>query len=128
VYTRDGELVDIEGDPRSPINQGTLCPKGAASRQLVDQPGRITTVKYRRPGGTDWEEIELHQAMDMIADRLVKTREDTFEERDEDGRKVDHTLGFAHLGGATLDNEENYLIKKLFTAMGAVQIENQARI
>jgi formate dehydrogenase major subunit len=120
--------VDIEGDPRSPINQGTLCPKGAASRQLVDQPGRITTVKYRRPGGTDWEELELHQAMDMIADRLVKSREDTFEERDEDGRKVDHTLGFAHLGGATLDNEENYLIKKLFTAMGAVQIENQARI
>ena len=128
VYTRDGELVDIEGDPRSPINQGTLCPKGAASRQLVDQPGRLTTVKYRRPGGTDWEELELHQAMDMIAERLVKSREDTCEERDEDGRKVDHTLGFAHLGGATLDNEENYLIKKLFTAMGAVQIENQARI
>jgi formate dehydrogenase major subunit len=128
VYTRDGELVDIEGDPRSPISQGTLCPKGAASRQLVDQPGRLTKVKYRRPGGTEWEELELERAMDMIAERLIQTREETFEERDESGRKVDRTLGFAHLGGATLDNEENYLIKKLFTAMGAVQIENQARI
>ena len=128
VYTRDGELVDIEGDPRSPINQGTLCPKGAASRQLVDQPGRLTKVLYRRPGGTEWEELELERAMDMIAERLIDTRERTFEERDERGWKVDRTLGFAHLGGATLDNEENYLIKKLFTAMGAVQIENQARI
>jgi formate dehydrogenase major subunit len=128
VYTRDGELVDIEGDPRSPINQGTLCPKGAASRQLVDQPGRLTKVLYRRPGGTEWEELELERAMDMITERLVRAREETFEERDERGWKVDRTLGFAHLGGATLDNEENYLIKKLFTAMGAVQIENQARI
>src|SRR5918992_3578654 len=128
VYTRDGELVDIEGNPRSPINQGTLCPKGAASRQLIQQPGRLTKVKYRRPGGTEWEELELEQAMDMIAERLIDTREATFEERDERGWKVDRTLGFAHLGGATLDNEENYLIKKLFTAMGAVQIENQARI
>jgi formate dehydrogenase major subunit len=128
VYTRDGELVDIEGDPRSPINQGTLCPKGAASRQLVDQPGRLTKVRYRRPGGTAWEELELERAMDMIAERVIRTREETFEERDERGWKVDRTLGFAHLGGATLDNEENYLIKKLFTAMGAVQIENQARI
>jgi formate dehydrogenase major subunit len=128
VYTRDGELVDIEGDPRSPINQGTLCPKGAASRQLVDQPGRLTKVLYRRPGGSGWEELELERAMDMIAERLIETREATFEKRDERGWKVDRTLGFAHLGGATLDNEENYLIKKLFTAMGAVQIENQARI
>jgi formate dehydrogenase major subunit len=128
VYTRDGELVDIEGDPRSPINQGTLCPKGAASRQLVAQPGRLARVRYRRPGGTEWEELELDEAMDMIAERLIRAREETFEERDAKGRKVDRTLGFAHLGGATLDNEENYLIKKLFTAMGAVQIENQARI
>jgi formate dehydrogenase major subunit len=128
VYTRDGELVDIEGDPRSPINQGTLCPKGAASRQLVDQPGRLTKVLYRRPGGRVWEELELERAMEMIAERLVRTREETFEERDERGWRVDRTLGFAHLGGATLDNEENYLIKKLFTAMGAAQIENQARI
>jgi formate dehydrogenase major subunit len=128
VYTRDGELVDIEGNPRSPISQGTLCPKGAASRQLVRQPGRLTKVLYRRPHGTEWEELELDQAMDMIAERVIAAREDNWEERDEHGWKVDRTLGFAHLGGATLDNEENYLIKKLFTAMGAVQIENQARI
>jgi formate dehydrogenase major subunit len=128
VYTRDGELVDIEGNPRSPINQGTLCPKGAASRQLVEQPGRLTKVLYRRPGGTEWEELELDRAMDMIAERVIKTRENTWQEKDEQGWRVDRTLGFAHLGGATLDNEENYLIKKLFTAMGAVQIENQARI
>ncbi len=128
VYTRDGELVDIEGNPRSPINQGTLCPKGSASRQLIQQPGRLTKVKYRRPGGTGWEELELEQAMDMIAERVVAAREAGWEEKDEQGWRVDRTLGFAHLGGATLDNEENYLIKKLFTAMGAVQIENQARI
>ena len=128
VYTRGGELVDIEGNPRSPINQGTLCPKGSASRQLIQQPGRLTTVRYRRPGGTAWEAIGLEQAMDMIADRLVEARERGWRDRDEEGRQVNHTLGFAHLGGATLDNEENYLIKKLFTAMGAVQIENQARI
>jgi formate dehydrogenase major subunit len=128
VYTRDGELVDIEGNPRSPINQGTLCPKGAASRQLVQQPGRLTRVRYRRPGGTDWEELELETAMDMIADRVLAARESGWQDVDGDGRPVDRTLGFAHLGGATLDNEENYLIKKLFTAMGAVQIENQARI
>jgi formate dehydrogenase major subunit len=128
VYTRDGELVDIEGNPRSPINQGTLCPKGAASRQLVQQPGRLRKVRYRRPYGTEWEELELEQAMDMIADRVIAAREDGWQERDDRGWKVDRTLGFAHLGGATLDNEENYLIKKLFTAMGAIQIENQARI
>jgi formate dehydrogenase major subunit len=128
VYTRDGELVDIEGNPRSPINQGTLCPKGSASRQLVRQPGRLTKVRYRRPGGTEWEELELEQAMDMIAERLVAAREAGWQDTDRAGRRVDRTLGFAHLGGATLDNEENYLIKKLFTAMGAVQIENQARI
>jgi len=128
VYTRGGELVDIEGNPRSPINQGTLCPKGAASRQLVQQPGRLTKVRYRRPGGTEWEELELETAMDMIADRVVAAREHGWQDVDGDGRPVDRTLAFAHLGGATLDNEENYLIKKLFTAMGAVQIENQARI
>lgn len=128
VYTRDGELVDIEGNPRSPINQGTLCPKGAASRQLVQQPGRLTTVRYRRPGGTEWEQLPLEQAMEMIAERVLAAREAGWQERDRHGCRVDRTLGFAHLGGATLDNEENYLIKKLFTAMGAVQIENQARI
>jgi formate dehydrogenase major subunit len=128
VYTRDGELVDIEGNPRSPINQGTLCPKGAASRQLVQQPGRLTKVRYRRPGGTEWEELGLEQAMDMIAERVIAAREAGWQDTERRGWRVDRTLGFAHLGGATLDNEENYLIKKLFTAMGAVQIENQARI
>jgi formate dehydrogenase major subunit len=128
VYTRDGELVDIEGNPRSPINQGTLCPKGSASRQLIQQPGRLTKVLYRRPRGTEWEELGLEQAMDMITERVIAAREAGWQERDEENRRVDRTLGFAHLGGATLDNEENYLIKKLFTAMGAIQIENQARI
>jgi formate dehydrogenase major subunit len=128
VYTRDGELIDIEGNARSPINQGTLCPKGSASRQLVQQPGRLTTVRYRRPGATSWEQLPLATAMDMIADRLVQARERGWQDHDREGRRVDRTLGFAHLGGATLDNEENYLIKKCFTAMGAVQIENQARI
>jgi len=128
VYTRDGELVDIEGNPRSPINQGTLCPKGQASRQLIQQPGRLTKVLYRRPYGTEWEELELERAMDMIADRVVAARDEHWQETNAEGWRVDRTLAFAHLGGATLDNEENYLIKKLFTALGAVQIENQARI
>jgi formate dehydrogenase major subunit len=128
VYSRDGELVDIEGNPRSPINQGTLCPKGASSRQLVQQPGRLTKVSYRPPGGTEFVELELEQAMDMIADRVIAARESGWQETDRHGWRVDRTLGFAHLGGATLDNEENYLIKKLFAAMGAIQIENQARI
>ena len=128
VYTRDGELVGIEGNPRSPINQGTLCPKGSASRQLVQQPGRLTKVLYRRPGGMAWEELELERAMDMIAERVVEARERGWQTVDDEGHRVDRTMGFAHLGGATLDNEENYLIKKAFTAMGAVQIENQARI
>jgi formate dehydrogenase major subunit len=128
VYTRDGQLVDIEGNPQSPINQGTLCPKGSASRQLIQQPGRLTKVLYRRPRGTEWEELDLERAMDMIAERVIRARENGWQDRDERGWKVDRTLGFAHLGGATLDNEENYLLKKLYTAMGAVQVENQARI
>jgi len=128
VYTRGGELVDIEGHPHSPVNQGTLCPKGSASRQLVQQPGRLTTVLYRRPRGTEWEELPLETAMDMIAQRVIAAREAGWQDVDDEGHRVDRTLGFAHLGGATLDNEENYLIKKSFTALGAVQIENQARI
>jgi formate dehydrogenase major subunit len=128
VYTKDGKLLDIEGNPRSPINQGTLCPKGSASRQLVQSPGRLTKVSYRRPGGTEWEELELEQAMDMIAERVIAARENGWQDTNQEGWRVDRTLGFAHLGGATLDNEENYLIKKAFSAMGAVQIENQARI
>ncbi|MCW3008346.1 MAG: dehydrogenase [Solirubrobacterales bacterium] len=128
VYTRDGELVDIEGNPRSPINQGTLCPKGSASRQLVQQPGRLTKVRYRAPRATEWQELDLEVAMDMIAQRVIDAREHGWQDIDHHGHRVDRTLGFAHLGGATLDYEENYLIKKGFTAMGAVQIENQARI
>src|SRR4051794_14693506 len=128
VYTRDGELVDIEGNPRSPINQGTLCPKGSASRQLVQQPGRLTKVRYRRAGGTEWEELDLEQAMDMIADRVIAAREAGWQDTDHNGYRVNRTMGIAHLGGATLDNEENYLLKKLYTAIGAIQIENQARI
>ena len=128
AYTRDGELVDVEGNPNSPINQGTLCPKGSATRQLVQQPGRLTKVRYRRPGGTQWEELELGTAMDMIADRVLEARASGWQDTDHLGYRVDRTLGFAHLGGATLDNEENYLIKKGFTSLGAVQIENQARI
>ena len=128
VYTRGGELVNIEGNPRGPINQGTLCPKGSASRQLIQQPGRLTKVRYRRPYGTEWEDLDLEQAMDMIAERVVAAREAGWQDTDEEGRRVDRTMGFFSLGGATIDNEENYLIKKSFTAMGAVQIENQARI
>jgi formate dehydrogenase major subunit len=128
VYTRGGELVGIEGNPRGPINQGTLCPKGSASRQLIQQPGRLTKVLYRRPHGTEWEELQLEQAMDMIAERVIAAREAGWQESDEQGQRVDRTMGFFSLGGATIDNEENYLIKKSFTAMGAVQIENQARI
>jgi len=128
VYVKDEHVIQIEGDPDSPISRGRLCPKGAASRSLVTSPLRQTTVKYRRPHGTRWEELELEQAMDMIADRVLDTRQRTWEEHDEEGRRTRRTLGFASLGGATLDNEENYLIKKLFTALGAIQIENQARI
>ncbi len=128
VYVQDGKVTQIEGDPDSPISRGRLCPKGAVSKSLHDHPGREKKVKYRRPGGTEWEELELDAAMDMIADRFLATREETWEDEDSDGVALRHTRGIAHLGGATLDNEENYLIKKLFTAAGAVSIENQARI
>src|ERR1700755_972696 len=124
VYTRGGALVSIEGTPRSPINQGTLCPKGSASRQLVQSPGRLQKVRYRKAGGTEWEEIPREKAMEMIAERVIKAREDGWQDVNQDGWRVDRTLGFAHLGGATLDNEENYLLKKAYTAMGAIQIEN----
>jgi formate dehydrogenase major subunit len=128
VFVKDERITQIEGDPDSPISRGRLCPKGSASKQLVTSPGRVTRVRYRRPYGTRWEDLPLDMAMDMIADRLIKTRKETWEERDQQGRRVNRTLGIASLGGATLDNEENYLIKKLFTALGAIQIENQARI
>ena len=127
VYVKDEQVIQIEGDPDSPISRGRLCPKGAASKQLVTGPSREDKVKYRRPHGTEWEELDLEVAMDMIADRVLATREATWQDRDGD-KLYRRTLGFASLGGATLDNEENYLIKKLFTALGAIQIENQARI
>jgi formate dehydrogenase major subunit len=128
VYVKDDKVVQIEGDPASPVSRGRLCPKGSASEQLVNSPGRATKVRYRRPFGTEWEDLDLDTAVDMIVDRVVQTRERTWQDLDAKGHKLRRTLGLASLGGATLDNEENYLIKKLFTAMGAVQIENQARI
>ena len=128
VFVKDEKVVQIEGDPDSPISRGRLCPKGSASKNLVTSDLRQTKVRYRRPFGTEWEDLDLDVAMNMIADRVVKARNDTWQDLDEHGRKVRRTLGIASLGGATLDNEENYLIKKLFTAMGAIQIENQARI
>ncbi len=130
VYVKDEKVVQIEGDPDSPISRGRLCPKGAASENLVNSPIRETKVKYRRPYGTEWEELSLEQATDMIADRVIDTRARTWESHqgDDPERELNRTRGFAFLGGATLDTEENYLIKKLFTALGAVQIENQARI
>src|SRR5215208_3223555 len=132
IFVKDGEITQIEGDPDSPISRGRLCPKGAATRNLVQSPLREYKVKYRRPYSREWEELNLEVALDMIADRVIRTREETWEDKmqAEDGRevKLHRTLGFAHLGGATLDNEENYLIKKFFTAMGAIQVENQARI
>ena len=128
VHVQDGRITDIEGDPDSPISRGRLCPKGAATFQLVTGSHRVHDVLYRRPGGTEWETIPLEQAMEMVADRVHAAREATWEDETEDGQAVHRTLGIAHLGGATLDNEENYLIKKLFSGLGIVQVENQARI
>jgi formate dehydrogenase major subunit len=134
VYVKDGEVLDIEGDPDSPISQGCLCPKGAATFQLVTGSHRTQEVLYRRPGGKEWEKLPLDRAMDMVAERVKAARDATWQERIEEegaeheGALVRRTLGIAHLGGATLDNEENYLLKKLYTALGIVQVENQARI
>jgi formate dehydrogenase major subunit len=127
VYVRDGAVVQVEGDPDSPVSRGRLCPKGSATKQLVTGPGRVTEVLYRRPHGTEWEHLDLDSAMDMIADRVIESRRRGWQ-WDVDGVRTRRTMGLASLGGATLDNEENYLIKKLFTALGAIQIENQARI
>lgn len=128
VYVERERITDIEGDPDSPISRGRLCPKGAATFQLVTGAFREQRVLYRRPYGTAWEAIPLEQAMEMVAQRVKQTRDDTWQDHHEEGHPLRRTLGIAHLGGATLDNEENYLIKKLFTALGMVQIENQARI
>jgi formate dehydrogenase major subunit len=128
VYVENEKVTQIEGDPDSPVSRGRLCPKGAASEQYVNSALRETRVKYRRPGGTGWEHLDLDTAMDMIADRVIQTRRDTWEDATNEGQPLNRTRGFGLLGGATLDSEENYLIKKFFTAMGAIQIENQARI
>ena len=128
VYVKDKKIIDIEGDPRSPISQGCLCPKGAATFQLVTGSHRVSDVLYRGPYGTKWEKIPLEQAMDMVADRVKNARDHNWEDKTKDGAPLRRTMSMAHLGGATLDNEENYLIKKLFTSLGIVQIENQARI
>ena len=128
VYVKDGEVTHIEGDPASPVSRGRLCPKGQASKSYVQSPLREYKVKYRRPYGTEWEELDLERATEMIADRVIATRARTWEDVNEEGEPLHRTRGIAFLGGATLDSEENYLIKKFFTAMGAIQIENQARI
>jgi formate dehydrogenase major subunit len=128
VYVKNEKIMDIEGDPASPVSHGCLCPKGAATFQLVAGSHRVHHVLYRRPYGTEWEQIPLEQAMDMVAERVKKTRDAHWEDKDKDGHPLRRTMAMAHLGGATLDNEENYLIKKLFTGLGIVQIENQARI
>ena len=128
IYVKDEKVVQIEGDPDSPISRGRLCPKGSASEQLVNSPGRQVKVLYRAPHASEWQRLDPDTAIDMVADRFIESRRRTWQQRDDQGRLLRRTMGIAALGGATLDNEENYLIKKLFTAAGAVQIENQARI
>jgi formate dehydrogenase major subunit len=127
VFVKDEKVIQIEGDPDSPISRGRLCPKGSASLQLTTGTARQYKMRYRRPYGTEWEDLDLDTAMNMIADRVIKARRQFWED-EFNGVRVNRTLGIASLGGATLDNEENYLMKKLYTAMGAIQIENQARI
>jgi formate dehydrogenase major subunit len=136
VYTKDGAIIDVEGDPNSPINQGTLCPKGAAIYQLHVNPNRLTQVLHRAPGATSWEVIGLDEALDMVAERVKKTRDETFQETfettDADGNKVEKVLmattAIFSLGGATMDNEWNHLQQKLMRGLGVVAVENQARI
>jgi formate dehydrogenase major subunit len=128
VSATDGKVIQIEGDPDSPISRGRLCPKGSASLQLVTGPHRAEKVRYRAPYATEWTDLPLDTAMDMVADRVLDARRRGWQDTDERGNVLRRTMGIAGLGGATTDNEENYLFKKLWTAMGAVQIENQARI
>jgi formate dehydrogenase major subunit len=131
LHVRDGKLINAEGNPDSPINRGTLCPKGAASFQLTVNPERRTKCLHRKPGAAEWEEIELERAMDMVAERVKRTRDETFRQTATVGGRtvtVNHTLGIASLGGATIDNEWNYIQAKLFRGLGGVFIENQARI
>jgi formate dehydrogenase major subunit len=128
VRTINSEIVNIEGDPRSPHNEGCLCPKGAATYQLHKNPNRATRVLHRKPGAADWEEVELEWAMDRVAQLVKKTRDETFVERTSNGVLVNHTTAILALGGATLDNEWNHLQQKLLRGLGIVGIENQARI
>jgi formate dehydrogenase major subunit len=129
VYTKAGEIIDIEGNPDSPINEGTLCPKGANTFQLVQNPHRVKTILYRAPYSQKWEQKPLAWAMEQIAQRVKETRDRGWVEKSEDGLLLNHVTNMGTLGGATLDNEENYLIKKLFTGgLGVVSVENQARI
>ena len=128
VHTIGNEIVNIEGDKRSPHNEGCLCPKGAATYQLIKNPNRATKVLHRKPGATDWQEVELDWAMDRIAQLVKKTRDETFVERLEDGTLINQTTAIFSLGGATLDNEWNHLEQKLMRGLGVVAIENQARI
>ena len=133
VHTVQGEdgrpkIVNIEGDRNSPINKGTLCPKGAASFQLHVNPNRVTKVLHRKPGATEWEEMDLNEAMDTVARLVKETRDRTFVEKADDGTPLMHTLAIFSLGGATLDNEWNHLQQKLLRGLGVVAIENQARI
>src|SRR6185312_15612901 len=128
VYVKDEKVVQIEGDPDSPISRGRLCPKGSASEQLVNSPGRQIKMLYGPPRSTEWESLDVDTAIDMVADRFVEARRHAWQDIDKKGHPLRRTMKIAALGGATLDNEENYVIKKLFTAAGAIQIENQARI
>jgi len=128
VYHRDGRIIDIEGNPDSPINAGTLCPKGSAGFGLHVSPYRWTKVRYRRPYSVEWEDLTLEEALDMIAERVKKTRDENWQEKDAEGKKVNRSTAVASIGGATIDNEENYLITKLFHSLGFVRITNQARI
>jgi formate dehydrogenase major subunit len=128
VYVSGEQVIQIEGNPDSPISRGRLCPKGSASKQLVTGPQRERAVRYRAPYATEWTDLDLDTAMDMVADRVLDARRKGWQDADDQGRTLRRTMGIASLGGATLDNEENYLLKKLFTALGAIQIENQARI
>jgi formate dehydrogenase major subunit len=129
LYVKDEKVVHVEGDPDSPVSRGRLCPRGSSTPSLINSPTRETKVRYRPPNATEWEDLDLDVAVDMIADRIIDTRRRTWQDRrHSDNAMLRRTMGFAHLGGATLDNEENYLIKKLFTAAGAIAVENQARI
>jgi formate dehydrogenase major subunit len=128
VYHRDGRILDIEGNPDSPINAGALCPKGSATFGMHVSPHRVTTVRYRRPYSGEWEDLDLDTALDMIASRFKKARDEEWQDTQEDGRPLNRSMAVASIGGAAIDNEENYLITKLFHSMGMVRVTNQARI